>query len=100
MVTKCLPVTRPAGAVGKPIVNSKVFGAVAGLALSVVSGAPAYAQFMSSYPVVIVVPPPAQNLVMPKPAPKPIKPSTSAPPSAAPPPDTSQCYQGKTRVCQ
>jgi hypothetical protein len=77
--------------------NSKLFGAVAGLVLPVVAGAPADAQFMSSYPVVIVVPPPAQNFVMPKPAPKP---STSAPPSAASPPDLSQCYQGRTRVCQ
>ena len=80
--------------------NSKLFGAVAGLALPVVAGAPAHSQFMSSYPVVIVIPPPAQNLVMPKPAPKPIKPSTSAPTSAASPPDLSQCYQGRTRVCQ
>jgi hypothetical protein len=80
--------------------NSKAFGAVAALALPVVAGAPAHAQFMSGYPVVIVVPPPAQNLVMPKPARKPIKPSTSAPPSAASPPDLSQCYQGRTRVCQ
>jgi hypothetical protein len=80
--------------------NSKVFGAVAALALPVVVGAPAHAQFMSSYPVMIVIPPPTQNLVMPKPAPKPIKPSTSAPTSAASPPDPSQCYQGRTRVCQ
>ena len=80
--------------------NKKVLGAVVGLAHAVVAGAPAHAQFMSSYPVVIVVPPPAQNLVMPKSAPKPIKPSTSAPTSAASPPDLSQCYQGRTRVCQ
>jgi hypothetical protein len=80
--------------------NSKLFCVLASLALPIVAGAPAQAQFMSSYPVVIVIPPPAQNLVMPKPAPKPIKPSTSAPPSAASPPDLSQCYQGKTRVCQ
>jgi hypothetical protein len=85
---------------GSRQLNSKVFGAVAGLALPVVAGAPAHSQFMSSYPVVIVIPPPAQNLVMPKPAPKPNKSSTSAPPSAASPPDLSQCYQGKTRVCQ
>ena len=80
--------------------NSKAFGALAGFALAVVAGAPAHAQFMSSYPAVIVIPPTTQNLVMPKPAPKPIKPSTSAPTFAVSPPDPSQCYQGRTRVCQ
>ncbi len=60
------------------MMKSKVFGAVAGLALVVAAGAPAQAQFMSNYPALIIIPPPAQNLVMPKPAPKPAKPSTSA----------------------
>ena len=53
------------------MMRSKVFGAVASLSVAVVADAPAHAEFMSSYPAVIVIPPPAQYLVMPKPAPKP-----------------------------
>ena len=79
----------------------RVFCAAAGLAFAVAASAPAEAQFMTSYPAIIVVPPPAQNYVMPKPAPKPTpaKPITSAPPPDTQAPNVSQCYQGRTRVC-
>jgi hypothetical protein len=80
--------------------KSKVVGAAAGIALAVAAGTPAEAQFMSNYPAVIIVPPPAQSLVMPKPAPKTSKPTASEPPSVTPPPNLSQCYQGRARVCQ
>jgi hypothetical protein len=42
---------------------------------------PAYGQFMSNYPI-IIVPPPAQEYVQPKPAPR------SPPPERSKPPDT------------
>ncbi len=52
-----------------------------------------------AYPV-IMVPPPAQGMVMPKP----LKPKQTAPPPAAPPPpdagvDQSKCYQGRAKIC-
>jgi hypothetical protein len=60
---------------------------------------PAYGQFFSNYPV-IIVPPPAQNYVLPKPAPRPPPPPDKPKPAGAPNPgDVSQCYQGRTRVC-
>jgi len=78
----------------------RIAGGVALLALG--SPFPARAQFFSNYPV-IIVPPPAQNLVMPpRPAPKPApaKPNASAPPPDTPNgPDVTQCYQGRTKVC-
>jgi hypothetical protein len=62
---------------------------------------PACAQFL--YPMIIVPPPPAQNLVMPpKPTPKPTpaKPNASVPPpETSNGPDVTQCYQGRTKVC-
>ena len=79
--------------------RAKAFGLAAGFALALGSAAPADAQFFANYPV-IIVPPPAQNLVMPKPAPKPAKPSASAPPSEAPAPEVQCHYQGQTRICQ
>jgi hypothetical protein len=79
----------------------RIAGGVALLALG--APLPACAQFFSNYPVIIVPPPPAQNLVMPqKPAPKPApaKPSASAPPPDTPNgPNATQCYQGRTKVC-
>jgi hypothetical protein len=60
---------------------------------------PAYGQFMSNYPI-IIVPPPAQDYVLPKPAPN------SPPPDKPRPPDTpaqaapapSGHYQGRRFV--
>jgi len=59
---------------------------------------PAYGQLFTNYPV-IIVPPPAQNYVLPKPAPK-------SPPDRPKPPDTpaqaapapAGHYQGRTFV--
>jgi len=83
------------------MLRSKGFGLTGGLALFVLClSAPAQAQFMTSYPV-IIVPPPAQNLVLPKPKPVP----RAAQPAPASPPDAAtqnlgNChYQGQTRVC-
>jgi putative effector of murein hydrolase LrgA (UPF0299 family) len=85
----------------EPMIKAKAVRLAAGLALALGgAAAPAGAQFM--YPVIIVPPPPAQNLVLP---PKP-KPSAPKPDASVQSPDTPntpapvQCYyQGKTRVC-
>jgi hypothetical protein len=85
------------------MIKAKAFRLAAGLALVFgAATAPAEAQFMSNYPVIIVPPPPAQNLVLP---PKP-KPPAPRPDASAQSPDTpnapapGECYyQGKTRVC-
>ena len=77
---------------------TKVLGVMATLALIALGATvPARAQFMSNYPV-IIVPPPAQNLVAPRPAPKqttPDKPKPSANPPAPPP---APAYQGRTQI--
>jgi hypothetical protein len=75
----------------------RIAGGVALLALG--APLPAFAQF--SYPM-IIVPPPLQNYVLPKPAPKaPPEKSKSAgkPADALNPGDVNQCYQGRTKVC-
>jgi hypothetical protein len=82
--------------------KTKTFRVAGGVALLAFAAPfPACAQF--TYPMIIVPPPPAQNLVMPpKPAPKPApaKPNASAPPPDTPnSPDVTQCYQGRTKVC-
>ena len=80
--------------------KAKLLGAAAGLALLIAASAPAKAQFAApSYPVIIVPPPPAQGLVMPKP-PKPPPPKPNPPADAqSPPSEGSQCYSGRTRTC-
>ena len=76
-----------------------VLGSAAGLAVAVAASLPAHAQF--AYPVIIWSPPPAQNLALPRLAPKPAQPAnTTAPPPDASAPDLSRCYQGRVRVCQ
>ncbi len=83
--------------------KTKAFRIASGVAL-LAFGAPipACAQFFSNYPV-IIVPPPAQNYALPKPAPKappPEKPKPADnPANAANPGDVTQCYQGRTKVC-
>jgi hypothetical protein len=63
--------------------------------------APVNAQFMTNYPAIIITPPPAQNLVVPKPSPKPVAPSQlSTPPPDPSAQDSSQCsYQGRVKTC-
>ncbi|MBV9290706.1 MAG: hypothetical protein JO288_23305 [Hyphomicrobiales bacterium] len=80
--------------------KAKVLGAAAGLALSLAASETAKAQFAApAYPVLIVPPPPAQGLVMPKP-PKPAPPKPNPPADAqSPPPEAGQCYSGRTRTC-
>jgi hypothetical protein len=81
--------------------KTKAFRIAGGVAL-LAFGAPLPACAQFNYPL-IIVPPPAQNYVLPKPAPK-------APPAEKPKPegnpadtlnpgDHSQCYQGRTKVC-
>jgi hypothetical protein len=74
---------------------------VCGLAMSaaiIALGAPlpASAQFFSNYPV-IVVPPPAQNYVLPKP-PKPPLEKPKPPDAPTTEPQPQQTYQGRTHV--
>ena len=79
--------------------KAKLLGPAA-VALALGANAPASAQYMMApnYPVIVVPPPPAQNLVAPKPpkpAPKPNPPAEAQ----SPPSEQSQCYSGRTRVC-
>jgi hypothetical protein len=76
----------------------KPFGLALGLAALAFVGSAAHAQFMTNYPV-IIVPPPAQNVVIPRPSPTTRQLDRQYPPPA-PAPDASRChYQGQTRVC-
>jgi hypothetical protein len=77
--------------------KARIVGLAAGLAFALVGTVPAQAQFMTNYPVIIVPPPPAQNLVIPRSMQK------QAPPKPLPanPPPQVQChFQGQTRVCE
>jgi hypothetical protein len=56
---------------------------------------PACGQFFSNYPV-IIVPPPAQNYVVPKPRPK--QPPDKSKPADPPPTEPTGRYQGRTYV--
>jgi hypothetical protein len=86
------------------MIKARAFRLAASIALAIGGGAagPAEAQFFSNYPVIIVPPPPAQNLVLP-PRPKPYapKPDASAQsPDTPNPSNQGQChFEGKTRVC-
>ena len=84
----------------KPAVKARILRLGVGAALAVAASPPAQAQFMTGNYPVLIVPPPAQNLVVPKP--KPVQaPKVDVPPPDAPPraPDQSKCYQGRARVC-
>ena len=61
------------------------------------SAFPAYGQFFSNYPV-IIVPPPAQDYVLPKPAPKSPPPDRPKPPDAPAQAAPTGHYQGRTFV--
>jgi hypothetical protein len=75
---------------------SRTIGAAALGLLAVCAPLRAFAQVFGNYPV-IIVPPPAQNLVMPKPAPNPA-PDKPKPAEAAPTPsETVQRYHGRTQ---
>ena len=67
-----------------------------GAALAVAASPLAQAQFMTGNYPVIIVPPPAQNFVVPKPKPTPPPKTNDARPPAL---DQSKCYQGRARVC-
>jgi hypothetical protein len=82
------------------MIEARTLRLAACVALALGAGTPAAAQFMTNYPVIIVPPPPAQNLILPpKPAPKPAQAKPSAP-DATNAPAPIQChYQGQTKVC-
>jgi hypothetical protein len=90
---------RHASCAGEWIVTMKamVLRAAAGVAFALAASLPADAQF--AYPTIIVPPPPAQNLVMPRPAPKPAAPGKPTEPAPAPT-DQRHCYQGQTNICR
>jgi hypothetical protein len=75
--------------------------AVGGLAVAfLLATGPAESQFMSGTYPVIIVPPPAQNMVMPKPAkPKQTTPQPPPPSDASETPQANCHYQGQTRIC-
>ena len=81
--------------------GTKAFRIAGGVAL-LAFGAPAPACAQFNYPM-IIVPPPAQNYALPKPAPQappPEKPKPADKPAGAlNPGDVGQCYQGRTKVC-
>ncbi len=79
--------------------KTKAFRIAGGVAL-LAFGAPLPACAQFTYPM-IIVPPPAQNYVVPKPkAPPPDKLKPADKPVDAPNPgDMSQCYQGRAKVC-
>jgi hypothetical protein len=81
---------------GKPATKARISRLGVGVAvLAVAASPPAEAQFMTgSYPV-IIVPPPAQNFVVPKPKSTPPPKTNDAPPA----PDQIKCYEGRARVC-
>ena len=58
------------------------------------ANAPACAQFMSNYPVIVVPPPPAQNLFVPKPQPIAPKPTPAPAPGQT---QQTEGYHGQTR---
>jgi len=61
--------------------------------------APAHAQFMTNYPVIIVPPQQPQNMIVPTPSPSSRQLDRQYPPAVASP-ERSRChYQGQTRVC-
>jgi hypothetical protein len=53
----------------KPAVKARILRLGVGAALAVAASPPAQAQFMTGNYPVLIVPPPAQNLVVPKPKP-------------------------------
>jgi hypothetical protein len=70
----------------------------AGVALFALGApSPGYAQFFSNYPV-IIVPPPAQNYALPKPAPKPPPDKPKPADAATQAPPAPGHYQGRTFV--
>ena len=79
------------------------FGLAIGLTtLALAAASPAQAQFMTNYPVIIVPPPPAENMIRPKADPRkptrPAAPSAPSPPQESSPPQGSDIYQGRTRI--
>jgi hypothetical protein len=81
--------------------KAKALGLVAGLALGCGAIAPAEAQFLTNYPVIVVPPPQAQTIVVPKSSPTTTQLNKQFPASPNTPPDTNDCtYQGRVKICK
>jgi hypothetical protein len=83
------------------MIEARTLRLAACLVFAFAAGAPAEAQFMTNYPVIIVPPPPAQNLIVPRPSPTTSQLNKQYPPSPdSSPTDANQCtYQGRVKVC-
>jgi hypothetical protein len=81
---------------GEASMKARILCLGVGAALAVAASPLAQAQFMTGTYPVIIVPPPAQNFVVPKPKPTPPPKTNDARPPAL---DQSKCYQGRARVC-
>jgi hypothetical protein len=84
---------------GEPTVRAKIARFATALTLGGLATAPAQAQFGPMPFPLIVVPPPAQNMVVPRPRTEPPKPAPE--PRGSSTPHQLVChYQGQTRVCE
>jgi hypothetical protein len=81
---------------GKPARKARILRLGVGAALAAAASPLAQAQYMTGNFPVIIVPPPAQNLVVSRPKPTPPPKTNDAPPQA---PEQIRCYQGRARVC-
>ncbi len=83
------------------MIKARILRRAACVAFALGATAPAEAQFMTNYPVIIVPPPPAQNMIVPRPSPTTGQSNRQFPPSPdSSPTDSSQCtYQGRLKVC-
>jgi hypothetical protein len=77
----------------------KLFGlALSFAALALTTGSPAHAQFAPNFPM-IIVPPPAQNIIVQRPTPTTTQMDRQYP-APVPPPEVHRChYQGQTKFC-
>ena len=85
---------------GKPFDSAPHLIALAFVALALTASAPAYAQFMTSYPIIVVPPAQSQTVIAPKRPPTARDRENRQDPNPAGAPDETHCrYQGQTRVC-
>ena len=81
--------------------KAKGFGLAACLALACGgASAPAEAQFMTSYPIIVVPPPQVQTVIVPKSSPTTTQLNKQYPPSPDASATETQCtYQGRVKTC-
>jgi hypothetical protein len=81
------------------MMRTRVLGWATAVALVAAAQAPAKAQFMMNYPVIIVPPPPAQTLVVPRQSPTAQQMGRQMPTANPEQPSPNCRQQGQTRVC-